>query len=211
MLAREVMSRPVLTLRPDDTVRHAADVLVHARIASAPVVDDNGTLVGIVSEADLLRGRSRADPRAHLRPVPTDDADLDAGGPDVCVADVMTPRPLSVPAAADAADAARLLLDLGIKAVPVTEGHRVVGVIARRDLLRSLCRPDDEVRDDVLRLLDGLGLAADWDVAVVDGVVRLAARGAAHGRQVAAVLARTVPGVVRVVQGRPTRSLQGRP
>jgi CBS-domain-containing membrane protein len=210
MLAREVMSTPVLTLRPDDTVRHAADVLVHARIASAPVVDDDGTLVGIVSEADLLRGRSPADPRAHLRPVPLDDDDPEPGT-GVCVADVMTPRPLSVPAGADAADAARLLLDLGIKAVPVTEGHRVVGVVARRDLLRSLCRPDDEVRDDVLRLLDGLGLAGDWHVAVVDGVVRLSGRGAAHGRQVAAVLARTVPGVVRVVQGQPTRSLQGRP
>ena len=68
MLIHEVMSRPVITLAPDDTVRRAARVLLEHGIASAPVVDAAGRLVGVVSEADLMRGRTEPDPRAHLIP-----------------------------------------------------------------------------------------------------------------------------------------------
>jgi CBS domain-containing protein len=55
LLVREVMTSPAVTLRQDDHVRRAARVLLENRIASAPVLDEHGTLVGIVSEADSSR------------------------------------------------------------------------------------------------------------------------------------------------------------
>lgn len=199
MLVREVMSTPAVTVRAGDSVRSAAEVLLRHRIASAPVLDEDDHLLGIVSEADLLRGRTERDPRAHLRPpAPPTPA------PPETVRDVMSPRPLWVRAGDDVDDAARLLLDHGIKAVPVCEGHRVVGVVARRDLLRGLVRPDADVRRDVLALLDELGQGRDWHVEVTDGVVRLSGeRAGDRTLRVATVLARTVPGVVRVLPGPP--------
>lgn len=199
MLVREVMSTPAVTVRAGDSVRSAAEVLLRHRIASAPVLDEDDHLLGIVSEADLLRGRTERDPRAHLRPpaAPTP-------APPETVRDVMSPRPLWVRAGDDVDDAARLLLDHGIKAVPVCEGHRVVGVVARRDLLRGLVRPDADVRRDVLALLDELGQGRDWHVEVTDGVVRLSGeRAGDRTLRAATVLARTVPGVVRVLPGPP--------
>lgn len=196
MLVHEVMTRPAITVRTDDTVRHAAELLLHHRIASAPVVDDEEHLVGMVSEADLLRGRTESDPRAHLRSVDDEDEP-----PAMLVCDVMTPRPLSVRPGSDVDDAARLLLDHGIKAVPVVEGRRVVGIVARRDLLRSLARPDEDVRRDVVALLEEMGQGSDWSVSVEDGVVRLQGPSLESRGRIAVVLARTVPGVVRVVRG----------
>jgi CBS domain-containing protein len=192
------MTSPAITLRDDDTVRYAAELLLRHRIASAPVLAEDGSLVGIVSEADLLRGRTEADPRAHLRAVDVADVAGGADLPPTTVADVMSTRPLSVRAGSDVDDAARLLLDHGIKAAPVTEGRRVVGVVARRDLLRTFARPDADVRRDVLALLDELGQGTDWDVRVDDGVVSLGGRHEPRQQRIAAVLARTVPGVVRV-------------
>lgn len=195
MLVREVMTTPAITVRVDDTVRYAAELLLRHRIASAPVLDADDQLVGIVSEADLLRGRTERDPRAHLRP-----ADERRDLPATLVADVMTSRPLWVRAGADVDDAARLLLDHGIKAAPVCDGRRVVGVVARRDLLRGFARPDDDIRRDVLRLLDELGQGTDWHVQVDDGVVAVSGPHPERRQRIAAVLARTVPGVVRVRQ-----------
>lgn len=196
MLVREVMTSPAVTVQEDDTVRYAAELLLHHRIASAPVLDAGGHLAGIVSEADLLRGRTQRDPRAHLL-LPEEEPTQDQ--PPTVVRDVMSIRPLSVRAGADVDDAARMLLDHGIKAAPVVEGSRVVGVVARRDLLRSFARPDDDIRRDVLSLLEELGQGNDWEVDVEDGVVHLHSTGGERRQRIASVLARTVPGVVRVV------------
>ena len=180
-------------LRQDDHVRRAAQVLLEHQIASAPVIDEHGSLVGIVSEADLLRGRTEADPRAHLRPVGGE-----AVAPPTTVAAVMASLVFTVRAGEDVAEASRLLVDEGIKALPVVDGRQVVGVVARRDLLRCFAREDDDVRGDVLRLLTDLGLGDEWQVEVRDGVVDLAGPDHPGRQRAAAVLARTVPGVVRV-------------
>ncbi len=175
MLIREAMTSPAVTLRDTDHVRTAAKVLLDNRIASAPVVNDAGDVVGIVSEADVLRGRTQADPRAHMRPQDSMDAT-----PEVLVD-----------------EAARLLLDYGIKMLPVVESGQVVGIVARRDLLRSFARQDRDIRRDVMELLVEMGQEG-VRVVVQDGVVTL--MGAQGKQRIAAVLARTVPGVVRVVR-----------
>jgi CBS domain-containing protein len=194
VLVREAMQVPVVTVRDDDGVAHAARVLLHHRISSVPVVDGDDRLVGMVSESDLLRGRVGRDPRAHVL----------AGGEDEdaslrLVSDVMTPRVLTVDMRADLADAAALLLDHAVKALPVLDNRRLVGVLARRDVLRAVAHPDEEVRAAVLaKLAEELPRQA-WRVEVEDGVVVLDGPYGGAQRRVATVLARTVPGVVRVV------------
>ncbi len=71
MRAIELMSTPVVTVVTDATTKQAAKMLVDNDITAAPVVDDNGRLVGIVSEADLIRGQIQPDARAHLPASPS--------------------------------------------------------------------------------------------------------------------------------------------
>ena len=196
MFVSEVMNQPAITLSADDSVRYAAQLLLRHRIASAPVVDADGGLVGIVSEADLIRSRLHQDPRAFLL-THDEAADPDEEGP--YVADVMAASVVSVQARGDASDAARLLMDSGVRALPVVQGHRVVGVVARRDLLRSLARPDEDVAHDIRQLLDELEYGGGVDIDVEDGVVSLRGAKTASAQRIATVLARTVPGVVRVL------------
>jgi CBS domain-containing protein len=77
-------------------------------------------------------------------------------------------------ATADVADVARYFLDEGLRSVPVLEGERLVGIVSRRDVLRTLIRPDDEIGRDVRRLVDSYtGRGDAWTVEVADGVVSL--------------------------------------
>lgn len=194
MLVREAMTTPAVSVRRDDSVRQAAQVLLEHRIASAPVLDDAGRLVGIVSEADLLRGRTVPDPRAHLLPV--QEGGLDALSKRV--GDAMSSMVLTVRPDEDVDEAARLLLDSGVKMLPVVDHDSVVGVVARRDLLRSLARSDRDVARDVRQLLEDVG-QVDLEFTVQDGVVTMVDAASPRQQRIAAVLARTVPGVVKVV------------
>lgn len=98
MRAVEVMSTPVKTVSAGLTTKQAAKMLVENGITAAPVVDEIGRLVGIVSEADLLRREIQPDPRAHL----TQLTDL-AVPVRRRVAEVMTRDVICVPTSADAA------------------------------------------------------------------------------------------------------------
>ncbi len=201
VLVREALprdGREVVTVRSDDDVPSAARVLLRHRIASAPVLDADGRLVGVVSESDLLRGRLARDPRAHFLERPDEDA------PPRLVADVMTEHPVTVDVHGDLADAVHLLVERGIRALPVLDGRRLVGVLARRDVLRVTTLDDEEVRDAVAAKLAADLPGQSWTVEVTDGVVVLAGPHEEAARRIAAVLARTVPGVVRVGGEEPT-------
>ncbi len=67
MLVHEVMTTPVMTVPRTWTAKQAVLLLYEKDITAAPVVDEHGRMVGIVSEMDLLRGEFEADPRAYLR------------------------------------------------------------------------------------------------------------------------------------------------
>ncbi len=98
MLVANVMSRPVLTIRADDTAEQATALLSHENVTAAPVIDDAGDLVGIVSEGDLLRARVAT---AHGEQAETRPA---------IVADVMTRNPVVLSPEADLSEAAEAML-----------------------------------------------------------------------------------------------------
>jgi CBS domain-containing protein len=191
MRIKDVMTSPVVTVTPTTRIKQVAAMLVRHGFNAVPVVD-NGELVGIVSEADLVRLESFPDPRAHALRWPPP-----VGSTPHLVGEVMTREVLALPPDADAADAARLMLDQGVKSIPVVLGGRVVGIVTRRDLLAVLARTDHAIRAEVERLLaDELG--GHPRVEVADGVVTLTGFDTSQEADLAGLLARTVPGVVEV-------------
>ncbi|GAA1071704.1 CBS domain-containing protein [Nocardiopsis composta] len=196
MLVREAMTEPRLVLDEDATVVEAAAAFVERGVIAAPVVDGAGMLVGIVTEIDLLRDRFEPDPRATARPVsgPSDP-------PPLKVSEVMTRRVTTTTENGDAAELAERMVHTRLRCVPVLREGRVVGLVNRSDLLRVHTRPDHAVRDDLLAALAaGAPYLHGWQVSVHDGVARLDGDGAGpEERRLAAAIARTVPGVARVL------------
>jgi CBS domain-containing protein len=191
--ADELMSSPVVTVTPEMSVKAAAGVLLDGNVIAAPVLDDVGALVGIVSETDLLAHRTPHDPRAHLRLLPDDPVP-----PPHAVRDVMTTNVITTPEHADAADTVTVMLERRVKSLPVLRDGRVVGMVSQRDLLRALARSDDDISTDVQhRLTEHLDAPAGYRVAVREGMVSVC--GPNPERSAAVALVRTVPGVVRVI------------
>ena len=146
---REVMTGDVVTLRPDQPVQEAADVLAGKHIGAAPVVDDSGKVVGLLRDEDLIVSEARL----HVPTVISFlGADLvlpsslhrfehelkKAAG--ATVAEVMiTEFPTAKPD--DTIDGlAAEMHDRDITHVPVLDGGKLVGIVARGDLVRFLSR-----------------------------------------------------------------------
>ena len=99
----------------------------------------------------------------------------------------------------DATEAARLMLRHRLKSVPVVAGDRVVGIVARRDLLRLVARSDDDIRADLQRRLqEQVHALQRLDLHVEDGIVTIDGPVGPLARQLVDALARTVPGVLEV-------------
>ncbi|MGY1643817.1 HPP family protein [Geodermatophilus sp. SYSU D00703] len=201
MQARDVMTREVVTVGPETSAKYAAEVMAEHGFAALPVVDDDDRLVGIVAEADVLRDRMPQDPRLHLRR----DGGTPTSAPALLVHGVMTRDVRAVQDTADVADIARLFVDDRLRSAPVLDGDRLVGIVSRRDVLRTLIRPDAEIRHDLLHLVEGYTGSLDaWSVAVSDGVATIQrTRGVPEPspeveERALAELARTVGGVVSV-------------
>jgi CBS domain-containing protein len=111
----------------------------------------------------------------------------------------MTREVVALPEEADAAEAGRLMLERRIKSIPVLRGRRVVGIVARRDLLEVLARRDEDIAGDLAALLAAeLGAPSPYRVTVRDGSVTLTGPTDPSSRRLAGLLAREVPGVVEV-------------
>jgi CBS-domain-containing membrane protein len=109
--AGDVMTTPVITVAPDATLRAVADLLTHHRIGSAPVVDGEGVVVGLVSEYDLLARSGTT------------------------VADVMTTAVVTVSEDTAIEDVRHLLVDRRLRHLPVLSGGRLVGIVSRGDVV----------------------------------------------------------------------------
>ncbi|WP_164699667.1 HPP family protein [Modestobacter sp. KNN46-3] len=196
MQVRDVMTPEVVTVGPDTSAKYAAEVMAERGFAALPVVGEDGAVIGIVAEADVLRDRLPPDPRLHLRRSPVPDTP-----PALLVRGVMTTSVRTVPVTADVSDVARLFVDARLRSVPVLDGERLAGIVSRRDLLRPLARPDEEIRADLLRLVESYTQeTGSWAVEVAEGVATVrrsrGAPGADGERATVETLARTVPGVV---------------
>ena len=160
------MSKPVITVTPETSIKAAARLLVEHGISALPVVDSTGRLLGIVSEADLISIEARPDPRSQATPLaPT------AGSTPRNVAEIMTRDVVVVTAQSEVAQAARAMLNSDVKRVPVMSGRRVVGIVSRRDLVKVIARTDQHIQAEINSRLAELGLTTTGStVNVTDGV-----------------------------------------
>lgn len=122
-LVRDYMANQITTFKPDDEIMDAIHKLVERRIAGAPVVDNKGDLIGMLSELDCMKVALNAGYYG------------DWGGP---VADYMTTTVESVDSEMNIVDLAQKFLDSGYRRFPVLRNNRLVGQISRRDALRAL-------------------------------------------------------------------------
>jgi CBS domain-containing protein len=186
------MTASVVTVSPAATLKSVAQLLVERDISAAPVVDQAGNLVGMISEADVMKLQLHEDPRRHIRLV------QDSGGRAAeHVADVMTVDVLAIPPDHDVADVAELMLDRQVRSLPVVDAGGVVGIVSRRDVLRVLVRTDAEIVRDLEAILDELpsSLGA-WSVTVHEGAVQWRGSGPNDVPPFLRKVAFTVPGVV---------------
>lgn len=190
MLVKEVMSAPAVTVDGDLSVKQALQLLDRHRVTALPVVDRTGSLLGVVSEADLLRGAVHHDPRRRLAPAAEPDPDVRT------VREVMTPHALTLGPDSDVADAVEVMVSTAVKSMPVLDGDRVVGVLSRSDVVHLLAREDQSMRAEIDELLRSADL--DFDVEVDDGLVVLDGPDDPHERRIAEVLARSAVGVLAV-------------
>lgn len=195
MRAHDIMSRPVYSVRTTDTVEAAAALLTDKKITAAPVIDEAGELVGMVSEGDLLWHRVPEDPTAHIRRGVSDDL----GERPRVVGDVMSGSPVTTWPEADVADIARLMLHHDIRSVPVVDHGDLVGIVSRRDILRTVVRGDNMLEREIQHRLDEYaGGERRWTATVTDGLATVDGRFDDEvEREIVSVLARTVPGVRR--------------
>jgi CBS domain-containing protein len=149
-LVRDVMSTPVSTLRPDEKVEHAADVLAEKNVGSLPVVDDKGKLVGILRDDDLIASEARVHVPTFINflglgmAFPGEMSHLERELKKIAGAtaqDVMQTDPPTVTPDATLEDAATIMHDRGVNSIPVVDAdHAVVGIVARADIVRFIAR-----------------------------------------------------------------------
>lgn len=125
LTAGQIMQKPVLATTTRASARDVAAQLVRNEFSGMPVAERDGTLVGVVTEADILRvlGEGKA--------LET----LTAG-------DIMTEKPATVDLEAPIAEVIQILQEHRILRVPVTERGRLVGIISRSDIIRAVLEPE---------------------------------------------------------------------
>lgn len=159
--ASDVMVRDVICVRSDMDLRDLTQLFLRKGITGAPVVDESGDLVGVISQRDLLfYSMSRSDElvldsdfyhrtRVEGQHVPGgfQIEDTNTGR----VSDVMTPVVHAVSESASLAAVARMMTRKHIHRVIVRKGRRVAGILSALDVLRAVCRDGAEVASGVAK------------------------------------------------------------
>ncbi|HEX6248867.1 MAG TPA: CBS domain-containing protein [Nocardioidaceae bacterium] len=190
MLVRDVMTAPAITVAARTSVKEGLRLLDKHRVTALPVVNADGRLLGVVSEADLLRDAVREDERKHM--IPHEHAHPQPR----TVEDVMTTLSLTVSPDSDLSDAVDVMTSTAVKSLPVVERDRVVGVVSRSDVVHLLARSDDAIRAEIDELLRSAEV--EYQVDVEDGHVVLEGPAEPHQQKVADVIAGSVQGVLSV-------------
>lgn len=207
MKIRDVMTQTVLSVRPEAPLKEVALLLSDHRISGLPVVDADGKVVGVVSEADLLMKEQGPDAIKHRRfarllgESRESRAQLAKLGA-VTAGEAMTAPALTIEADRRLDEAAALMVARKVNRLPVVDDGRLIGIVSRADLVRAYVRPDDElnrtIREDVLLRILWLD-PASFTVTVKDGVASIG--GWVERRTTAAMIERAtrmIPGMVDV-------------
>ena len=212
------MARDVLTVMPSTQIEVALDLMLQRKVSGLPVLNQDGTLVGILTEGDLLRRTETGTGDRHRSRLltfligPGKEADEFVHSNSRLVADLMTPSVLSVAETAPLDQVVALMEKKRIRRVPVVRDGKLVGIISRADLLRALAQKlagetqvpttDAGIEKALFDKLAGSSWSAASNVGVTvkEGVVTL--NGFVYDERARAALrvaAENTPGVTGVV------------
>ncbi len=214
MKASDIMVARVIAISPNASVRSVANLLLNNHISGVPVVSEDGNLVGIVSEGDLIRRAEIGTERRRswwLEMLSSDEA---LAGEFVKanarkVADVMTRNVITANPETLISDIASLMEKSNVKRVPIVKDGKVVGIVSRANLLQALASApfeavtqqnvdDAALREGVEAQLSAHAWTKPWQLNVIvhDGTVELWGVVHSHIEKTAArVAAEMVPGV----------------
>ncbi|MEX0803321.1 MAG: CBS domain-containing protein [Candidatus Binatia bacterium] len=216
MKSSDVMTREVVSVKPDSSVLDAARLMLQKRISGLPVIDGAGNLVGIISEGDLLRRTETETQRRRPRWIeliigPGKLAEEYVRSSGRQVHEIMTEQVYTVSEDTPLVEVVQQMERRRIKRLPVMRGNTVVGIITRTDLMRVLVNVSHEVKplsaeDSVIRerLIAELNTqpwapVATIDVFVRNGVVKLSGTVMDdRERRALRVAAENIPGVKSV-------------
>ncbi len=119
MIARDIMTRNVYTTSAEASVQEVAQLLSRKNISGVPVIDKDGKMIGIVTEADIIGKVDREGLRA---------------------ADIMSPEIIAVDEETRVGEIAMLLTEHRIKRVPVVQHGKLVGIVCRADIVHAVAQ-----------------------------------------------------------------------
>jgi CBS domain-containing protein len=213
MRAKDVMTIKIVRISPDNSVRQAAKMMLDNQVSGIPVVDDDGHLLGIISEGDLIR-RTELGSDATLaeKAMPAKDrASAYVKRSSWRVGDAMTSELVTIDEDASLTRVAQLMQERGIKRIPVTRAGELVGIVSRADLLQGIlvagqdqtAAGDEAIQRSItVRLGENTGLEGlDVKVTVADGMVHLWGNvETPECKRAARIVAESVRGVRGVVE-----------
>lgn len=144
--AKDIMTRKIITVSPDTEITNAAKILLEKRINGLPVVDAFGRLVGILCQSDLVAQQKSIPipsvftllesfiPLTSIKRIDKEVEKIAA----LTVKQAMTANPVTVSPETDIEDVAKLMVDNKYHTLPVMKGDKVVGVVGKEDVLRTL-------------------------------------------------------------------------
>ncbi|MFD8717055.1 CBS domain-containing protein [Streptomyces sp. NPDC059629] len=201
-IVSDVMTTTVVSVGREASFKELVHLMRDWRISALPVVEGEGRVVGVVSEADLLHTEEFRDgaPDRYTQARPVDGLAAVGG---LTAGELMTSPAVTVRPDATLAQAARFMARARVKRLPVTDGLGFLqGVVSRADLLKVFLRDDEEIAEEVRREIVSYLFPAPGSVLRVDvrdGVVTLAGRIRDTSLvPVAARLVRAVEGAVDV-------------
>ena len=147
--ARDLMTPDVVTVPPETPVMAMARLLADRGISAVPVVDAAGAVLGIVTEADLIRRLAGEEDKPSswfgaLFADPASQAERFARTHGVTAKDLMTEKVVTVGPDTSAAHIAHMMEEQKIRRVVVQDGDKLCGIVSRADLLRALVAPPHE-------------------------------------------------------------------
>ncbi|MFH0956562.1 MAG: CBS domain-containing protein [Candidatus Aenigmatarchaeota archaeon] len=160
MHVKDMMTRDVMTLRPDDTLHTALKLFTGKGISGAPVTK-NGKLVGIITELDVLKVIDICSPNVHFTSMPhfflvlaglrSKDRAAEVkkkvmDAEKLRIEDFMTREPVVIQGSADSLDAARMMDTYKVNRLPVVESGKLIGIVTRSDIIRAVARLEGKRR-----------------------------------------------------------------
>ena len=144
--AKDLMTKELITVSPHTEISSAAQILLEKRINGLPVIDDSGKLVGILCQSDLVAQQKNIPipsvytllesfiPLTSIKRIDKEVEKIAA----LTVGQAMTPDPVTIGPETGIEDVARLMVDNKYHTLPVMEGDKIVGVVGKEDVLKTL-------------------------------------------------------------------------